>query len=289
MKPLNSAKIILEQQHRTNPAKLMKVKKWISDLEARGIKYNKMYSELSYHQVAAILITPKHKLKQLPMRALINPNNNKLLNDKLSKVWWEETIGSYEKNIRYSNLEIDGITFTSSDIKKIRFSIMWLNFLIHMRSSLKLTEPCLSKDAQSIFRKEGFEGLYKIAKKDKRKLKSIFKNSDEIINLDFFMLSSLGFASTWHHLFTIKDRKKLMLSFKHIRIEEHAPSSFSNLPMYYLYNNDLHLDIKKIDRLYQNGYTKIKYLKILNEANKKLMSDPEICQILFNNFGNYKS
>ena len=89
------------------------------------------------------------------------------MNNKLSKVYWDETLEQNEKNIRFSNLTFDdqNLIFTASDIKKIRFSIIWLNHIMSMKLKTKLYQKCLSNDAFKVFISEGFSGLHRISKK----------------------------------------------------------------------------------------------------------------------------
>ena len=92
-----SAKILLLERYRNKPSKKIKLQRQIRQLEDSGVKFNKFYEELSTHQVAAILITPKAATKKLPIRSLIHPTHNKSLNDKLSKIWWEEKLYDHEE------------------------------------------------------------------------------------------------------------------------------------------------------------------------------------------------
>ena len=58
-------------------------------------------------------------------------------------------IYDYERSIRYKSLSIreDNVDFTSADVKKIRFAIMWLNYFMTQKSKTLIKDSCLSKDA----------------------------------------------------------------------------------------------------------------------------------------------
>ncbi len=288
----SSAKTILKQKYRNNAVKLSHLNNSIKQLESGGIKFNSLYdTELSTHQVAAILLTPKKKTKKLPLRSLMHPSHNKTLNDKLSRVWWEEKIQDYEKDIRYLSMTVEGdeIDFTTADIRKIKFGIVWLNFFMSQNSRSKLINPCLSKHAQLVFLEDGFSGLYKIAKSNKRQLKKYFSESDEGINRSFYELASLDFRDVWEFIFTPKDRKKLIKSFQMLGLEEHAPASYKNLPIYYLYNNSFNMNIQKLKKLFNAGYKRMKTASILRKENEKLLSTKGIFEVLHKNFSKYKS
>jgi hypothetical protein len=284
-----SAKILLLEKYRNKPAKRIKLLKLISQLEDSGVKYNKFYKELSTHQVAAILITPKVATKNLPIRSLIHPTHNKSLNDKLSKVWWTEKICDYERSIRNKSLSIkeDEIDFTAADVKKIRFAIMWLNFFMTNKSKTLIKDFCLSQDAKLVFLEKGFSGLYKIAKSDKRILKKYFLKSDEIINKSFYDLASLNFRDVWRN-FTLRDTQKIVKSFQHLSLEEHAPNSYKNLPIYYLYNSAFNMNINKLTKLFNMGYQRMKTAEILRKENEYLLNENGIFDILYKQFSKYK-
>ena len=284
-----SAKMLLLERYRNKPTKRVKLLRLIEQLEDSGVKYNKYYEELSTHQVAAILITPKAATKKLPIRSLIHPTHNKSLNDKLSKVWWEEKIYDYERSIRYKSLSIreDKVDFTAADVKKIRFAIMWLNYFMTQKSKIVIKDSCLSKDARLVFLEKGFSGLYNIAKSDKRILKKYFSKSDEVINKSFYELASLNFRDVWIN-FTSRDRQKIMKSFQHLSLEEHAPNSYKNLPIYYLYNSGFNMDINKLTKLFNMGYQRMKTAEILRKENETLLSEDGIFDTLYKQFSKYK-
>ena len=157
-----------------------------------------------------------------------------------------------------------------------------------MKLKTKLYQKCLS-NAFKIFISEGFRGLYRISKKNKRKLNRFFKAADEVENMDFLRLSSIGLNNLWNYTFTKKDQQKIIKSYNLIRLEKHKPYSFSSIPSFYIYNSVYNLDIKKLELLYRRGYTNMKSLRIFNPNNQKFLSDPELYEILYENYGNYKN
>ncbi len=285
-----SAKVILKQKYRNNSVKFLKLNNLIKQLESVGIKFNSLYeTELSTHQVTAILLMPKKKIKRLPIRSLMHPSHNKTLNDKLSRVWWEEKLQDYEKKIRYKSMtNVDGVDFTNADIKKIRFGIVWINSFMSKNSKIKFKDSCLSNHAKLVFLEDGFSGLYKIAKSNKRQLKKYFSVSDEAINKSFFELASLDFRDVWEFSFTPHDRKKIIKSFQMLGFEYHAPVSYKNLPIYYLYNNSFNMNIHKLLMLYKAGYKKMNSASILRKENEKLLNSKGIFEVLHKNFSKYK-
>ena len=284
-----SAKILLLERYRNKPSKKIKLQRQIRQLEDSGVKFNKFYEELSTHQVAAILITPKAATKKLPIRSLIHPTHNKSLNDKLSKIWWEEKLYDHERSIRYKSLSIkeDNVDFTSADVKKIRFAIMWLNYFMTQKSKTVIKDFCLSKDARLVFLEKGFSGLYNIAKSDKRILKKYFSKSDEVTNKSFYELASLNFRDVWIS-FTSRDRQKIIKSFQNLSLEEHAPNSYKNLPIYYLYNSTFNMDINKLTKLFNVGYQRMMTAEILRKDNETLLNEVGIFDTLYNQFSKYK-
>ena len=72
-------------------------------------------------------------------------------------------------------------------------------------------------------------------------------------------------------------------------LEEHAPASYKNLPIYYLYNNSFNMNIQKLKKLFNAGYKRMKTASILRKENEKLLSTKGIFEVLHKNFSKYKS
>lgn len=282
-----SAKVIMEQRYRVNHAKKNQLNKHVKKIEQRGIKFNQFYSELNIYDVMALLITPKQKCLQMPMKALMNPYINKSLNDKLSLTYWDKTLENVESYIRNSSLKLGGKTVTTADINNIRFSIVWLNHCMSFPRPLNNPTQLLSSDARREFIKNGFDGLQKIAKGNKVFLRNLFKDLDEIKNESFFNQASLEFSSVWHEIFTSTDRQKLYIALEVLFYS--GQKNYSNYPIYYLFNKQNNLDIKKIKLLYDIGYTRIQDINFICDENKKLLEDKNLFYLLNDSFSNFKN
>ncbi len=282
-----SAKVILENRYRLNHSKKLHLAKHIKKIEKRGIKFNKFYSSLNKFDVMAILITPKQKCLSMPVKALMNPYINKSLNDKLSSLYWETTLESVEMYIRRNTFKIKNKNITTADINNIRFSIVWLNHCLSFPRRFNNPTQLLSKDARSVFIKSGFNGLQKIAKGNKVYLRKLFSELDEIKNESFFNQASLEFSSIWFKIFTATDRHKLFTALDILFYS--GQKKYSNYPIYYLYNAQNNLDIKKIKKLYDIGYTTIKDLNFICAENKYLLDQEDLFNLLHESFSGFKN
>jgi len=282
-----SAKVILEHRYRLNHSKKLILAKHINKIEKRGIKFNKFYSDLNKFDVMAALITPKQKCLSMPVKALMNPFINKTLNDKLSSMYWDDTLESVEYYIRNNSFKIKNKTITTADINNIRFSIVWLNHCLSFPRRLNNPTQLLSKDARGVFIKSGFNGLQKIAKGNKVFLRKLFSELDEIKNESFFNQASLEFSSIWFKIFTATDRHKLFTALDILFYS--GQKKYSNYPIYYLYNAQNNLDIQKIKKLYDIGYTTIKDLNFICAENKYLLDQEDLFNLLHESFSGFKN
>ena len=282
-----SAKVILEQRHRRDSVLTRRIARHVKKIESRGIKFNSWYDELKIFDVMAALITPKNKCLNMPLKALINPYINKSLNEKLSMLYWQDTLERFEYKIRSNHLQIGTILFTTADINKIKFSIVWLNHIMQFPRSLKIEGMLLSREARHEFLTQGFTGLQSISKGNKIYLRKLFNSMDELMSSDFLNKASLEFGDIWFKKFTSTDRFKLLKAIEVLYYS--GQKSYGNFPIFYLFNKDINLDIKKIDWLYQIGYTKIKDLSFVCEENKELLENAKTFNILYESFGKYRA
>ena len=133
-----------------------------------------------------MILKINRNVDELPMRSLMNPFNSKTLNEKLFTFSTSDTIGKYKHWITEKNLRKRDQIFSSQDINLIRSSIIWINwYMFDQALQKKSTRPanldfCVSQDALTIHAIDGLDGLYKIAKYNKRELKILFEMlSDE--------------------------------------------------------------------------------------------------------------
>lgn len=281
-----SAKVILEQRYRNDAVKKIKIAQHVKKIETRGIKFNSFYNQLKIFDVMAALITPKIKVHKMPLKALINPYINKSLNEKLSLLWWKDTLDRFEYKIRSNHLVINDIKFTSSDINKIRFSIVWLNHIVSFPRPLNIKSALLSNDAKHEFLKSGLNGLQKISKGNKIFIRNLFKNLNELESASFLKTASLDFAEVWFQKFTVADREKTFKALETLYFS--GQTNYENYPIFYIFNKNINLDIKKIDWLYSLGYTKIKDIIFICEENRKLLEDHNTFIKLHQSFSKYK-
>ena len=129
----------------------------------------------------------------MPVRALINPHIGDNLAKKISKIRHEIRLKDVEKFIKNGTFKFNenASRITTQDLNKIRYSIVWLNQYNELPKMLNINDKCLSSDAYRIFIKEGFSGLYKIARGNKRYLKKLFSKCDEIQNYKFFKVFTI--------------------------------------------------------------------------------------------------
>ena len=97
----------------------------------------------------------------------------------------------------------------------------------------------------------------------------------------------MNFRDVWIN-FTSRDRQKIIKSFQNLSLEEHAPNSYKNLPIYYLYNSTFNMDINKLTKLFNVGYQRMMTAEILRKDNETLLNEVGIFDTLYNQFSKYK-
>mgnify|MGYP001205997652 CR=1 FL=1 len=282
-----AAKIVLEERYKRDIPKKTKLNNQVSKLESKGIRFNSFYKELGKFKVLAILITPKKICEQMPLKALANPFLNETLNNKLGDLYWKETLIDHAKQIKRNKLAIEEENFTTADINKIRFSILWLNFELSNRSSFSNPEMLLSKDARKVFRKEGFKGLLRIAKTNKKYFERIFSRLNELENKDFFNKASMEFHYVWFKKFTATDRHKFINAIDALYLS--GQKKFLNYPIYYLYHKKS-ISIDKLRLLYDISYRKVRDVIFISAENSRDIFEKEVFwQKCNNSFSKFKS
>lgn len=284
----SSAKVVLEHRYKLDPVQKMKISNHVSKVESRGIKFNSHYSEIDVFLVMAALITPKKKCIKLPLKALVNPYLNKALNDKLSMLFWKDTLEDYEYRIRTNTS--GGIAFgyfslTSADIRNIRFAIVWLNHTITFPRPLENPTMLITKKEYLTFIESGFDGLKAIANRNKVALRNLFSSLNELESASFFSSASMEFAEIWFEKFTESDRYKFIKANEYVYFSNQK--HYENYPIYYLYNKGINLNINKIKWLYEIGYTTMKDISFVSEENKILLEDKAVWHLLHQSFGNH--
>jgi hypothetical protein len=270
---------------KNNNLKLSKLNSNIKKLKEDGIKFNEAaFIHENRMKTYARLFALVYKVGKLPFRTLINPFIDTTLNNKLSKVHYEVLIEHMEKQIKSNNLKIDNISFNTREVNQIKFSIVYLTqFMTKAQPVLNVSSMCLSKDAQKVFIRDGFEGLYKIAKKNKLKLREVFKIADEIENRYFFKYASTDLGHAWNVILNKRDRERIPNAIESLYWDNQR--GFDNYPIYYLYNEKI--SIQKLDQIRRLGYTKMKHIKALDTYNEKLYRYDDIFNVLFEAFGDY--
>ncbi len=279
-----SAKSILEQRFRTNSVKLYKVRKKFREFESSGVLFNKFFEALKPIDRNKTLIDIRNEIENMPMRSLMNPFINNSLNKKLSSIHWENKINQNEYAIKKNNLKIEDNTFTTQDINQIRFSIIFLNNFKHFKKQDEL-DMCISKDAMRVFVSEGSEAFIRIAKGNKRFFKRILLKYSETDLYNFLSLASMQFNEIWWKKLTVRDREKFPKAFD--RLIWSDEKNFGEYPIYYLFNEELSMDMKRIEYFFKAGLTKIKHIKLISQPSN-LVYEKDIFKNLYQSFGNYK-
>ena len=279
-----SAKSILEQRYRTNSVKLHKIRTKFRDFESSGIIFNKIYDALNPIDRNKTLINIREEIKNMPMRSLINPFIGKTLNKKLSRIHWENKIIENEYAIRKNNLQIEDNAFTVQDINQIRFSIIFLNNFKHYKKEDEL-DMCVSQDALRVFVSEGIEAFIGIAKGNRRYFKKTLLKYAETDLYNFLSFASMQFNEIWWKKLTPRDREKFPKAYD--RLIWSDEKNFGEYPIYYLFSNELSMDIDRIEYFFKAGLTKINHVKLMSQPSS-LVFEKDIFKNLHQSFRNYK-
>ena len=269
---------------KNNQIKLHKLNNEIIKLRENGTIFSDYYKELPRNKILASLFSIREKVNNLPLRAALNPSMGKKLATKISKLDKSILIKEVERGIKYESLEIEGITFNTHEINKLRFSIIWLNQFVNQPKDLNVNNKCLSNDAYKIFITDGFEGLYKIAKRNKRYLKKIFLECDEIRNYKFFKFASLNFEYIWNVKFTKTDREKIPAALDALYFDDDRGNQ--DQPVYYVFNEAI--DMKRLKYFTDNGYQRLGQIQVVDINNYDLYKRKEIFKTLYDTFGKIK-
>lgn len=271
---------------KNNQIKLRKLSKHIKTAEESGIIFSNHLKSLPRQKILASLISIKKEVQEMPVRALINPHIGANLAKKISKIKHEIRLKDVEKFIKNGTFKFNenGSRIKTQDLNKIRYSVVWLNQYNELPKTLDIKDMCLSPDAYSIFIKEGFSGLYKIAKGNKRYLKKIFNKCDEIQNYKFFKYASLSFDYIWNSKCTKTDREKFPGALDSLYFNDDRGNQ--NYPVFYIFNSAM--DLNRIKYFTDAGYFRLGQIQLIDPSNQELYSDKDIFKILYESFSKYK-
>ena len=211
-------------------------------------------------------LLPIHKnLLSMPMTTLIHPENGKSLNERLIRCR-KASIGEYEKVLsdfrRYNNEEA---IFIPLDIKKLRRSIILLNWFIQQRSLDYFSVRAIPKEIiKEIALEDNMKDLkIKLVEKafaKKRELKKILsKVPEDTPKLEFLRYLesiSMQLSTFWKQLHVVH-KDSLFDAYAQFIFSEPKTSDY-NYPSYYLYSK---------------GFKNMNKLKELNLLGVKRMKD----------------
>jgi len=287
----------LDRMKNSNPARYMNQKRLIEaykdELESKGLKFNFIMEHETAANVVQLLVNIPIEVQKMPMRALMNSLNNYALNKKLSTFHASATIGRKRYDIKNNRLTSDSETFTPADIKKIKFSLMWLNYFISSEAKrnhdrLRPTRAVSNANIK-IFRDDGFDGLLNVAKKGtKRILKKGFSKlpDDRIYIQAFFKTISIQLTQLLNsNQLTERDIKTLRKSYSALQASERRPDNFENYPISYLFNPVfINERFKGFEKLNSIGIHRIKDLKFLHPDIFHISKDFEFINALSKSF-----
>lgn len=238
---------------------------WLRKRMPRSVQEEALSIDISQEHLYRQKLLPIHKnLLSLPMTTLIHPENGTSLNERLIRCR-RATIEDFEKILsdfkRYNNE--DGI-FIPLDIKKLRRSLIFLNWFIQQSPSEHFSVRAIP---EGVIKEISVEDNIKDLKKKlvekstkKREIKKILsKVPDDISKLEFLRyLESLSIklSSFWKTLH-ITHRDSLFDAYAQFIFSNPKISDF-NFPSYYLYSK---------------GFKNMNKLKDLNSIGVKRMRD----------------
>jgi hypothetical protein len=233
----------------------------------------------------------------LPMRALINPYNNQKLNEKLFAFSPSDTIKDYKYAISNNSLKRMDQNFTTADVNNIRASIIWLNWFMFNEDILKQpTRPnnvglCLTQDALLINAHDGLEGLYKIARYNKRDLKRLFKSFPDDLNAQtsFLSAASTKLGESINHRMSETRINNLFRCYQYFSDAHSTVFKLRRMPNYYMYNPNILKTQRYLNVLFDLGYNRMQNLRFLHNKNKDIVRNKEIYGILAKNFSSFKA
>lgn len=242
------------------------------------------------------LIKINRNVLDLPMRSLIYPFNGNTLNEKLYNFSTRDKLRDYRKHIDRGKLRKREIKFTSADLNNIKRAIIWLNWFMFDDSLQKTsTRPknvdlCLSQDAVTVFALEGFDGLYRIAKKKKRDLKKCFSKFPEKKQscMSFLSLASNDLNSLINYRVTSLRRENLFRCYTYFNDSHSNITEKRRMPNYYMYNPNILKTQKNLELLFDLGYKRMQHMKFLDRENEQIVQDPSIYELLHLNFSGFK-
>ncbi len=237
------------------------------------------------------------KVLDLPMRALIYPFNGNTLNQKLYKFSTSDTLREFKRDIANGSLKKREIRFTSADHNNIRRSIVWLNWFMFDENIMKKTSRienvslCLSQDAVTVFAVEGFDGLYKISKKNKRKLMACFRKfpDDKQATMSFLSLASMELNGLINFRMSPLRLENLFRCYQYFIDSHSKPTDKRRMPNYYMYNPNILKTQKNLELLFRLGYMRMQHMKFLDSKNAEIVRDKEIYQLFHENYSDFKS
>lgn len=251
---------------------------WLRKRMPKSVQEETLSIDVSQEHLYRQKLLPIHKnLLSLPMTTLIHPENGISLNDRLIRCR-RNTIEDYEKILsdfkRYNNE--DGI-FIPLDVKKLRRSIIFLNWFIQQSPSENFSVRAIPEDViKEISAEDNVKDLKtKLVEKStkKREIKKILsKVPDDISKLEFLRYLesiSIKLSSFWKTLH-ITHRDSLFDAYAQFIFSNPKISDF-NYPSYYLYSKGFK-NMNKLKELNRIGVKRMRdfgFLSLKLEANSR--------------------
>ena len=250
---------------------------WLQRRMPRSIKEKVLSIDISQEHLFRQKLLPIHKnLLSLPMTALIHPENGKSLNERLIRCR-RATIEDYEKVLsNFQRHKTEDVIFIPLDIKKLRRSIIFLNWFIQQSPTERFSVRAMPEEViKEISVEDNIEDLkIKLVEKafrNKREIKKILsKVPSDISKLEFlsyFESISLKLSSFWKTLHAVH-KEALFDAYAQFIFSNPRVSDY-NYPSYYLYSKGF----KNMDKLKELNLIGVKRMKDFGFLSLKLESN----------------
>ena len=243
------------------------------------------------------IIKIHQKALDLPMRALIYPFNGDKLNQKLYQFSTRDRLRDFRREIANGSLRKRETKFTTADHNNIRRSIVWLNWfmfdenIMNKSTRVENVDLCLSQDAVAVFAIEGFDGLYRISKKNKKRLKACFNKfpDNKQACMSFLSLASVELNSLINYRMSKLRLDNLFRCYQYFIDSHSKPTDKRRMPNYYMYNPNILKTQKNLELLFKFGYMRMQHMKFFDSKNAEIVRDKDIYTLLHDSYSTFKS
>ena len=172
-----------------------------------------------------------------------------------------------------------------------KYSKSTIKNIMNKSTRVENVDLCLSQDAVAVFAIEGFDGLYRISKKNKKRLKACFNKfpDNKQACMSFLSLASVELNSLINYRMSKLRLDNLLRCYQYFIDSHSKPTDKRRMPNYYMYNPNILKTQKNLELLFKFGYMRMQHMKFFDSKNAEIVRDKDIYTLLHDSYSTFKS